>query len=585
MARRFLPIFVLWFSVASSALATLEISKPVWGFNGTVVQGMFNPLSIEIRNGGPKTFDGEIVLEGESVPSVQQVFLAPGSSRVVQFVPYIQNSYRKFSLAWKDDRQNAVELDGVKVGAPAVTILADPNAPSLRSAKMRVFPENLFPPTVAATRGLAAVVLDHAPRWDPPRREAFVDWVRSGGMVHLVHGINDELPAFTEELAVLNGTAERTEVGAGVVLRHVARLADVSEDWLKTKGFPAPEIREDGKGQMYDFDAALFAKLSAVTRPNIAWGLIYGLTAIYIALIGPVFYMLRKRDYRLLLLGFLLTIAGFAWMFTVVGRRGYGEKQIYHSVAIAHSLGGARWDVTEWVHAFATSGDTYRFQHAGGSQLYAVPSNNEAVRGSITAGKDAHFYADIPLFSSRAFLHSGALTGDDCSVEVEAWEPVRAGASGIKKLQLKPSAGFPQKVLKVIAQSGDNFYAVELNKNRLSASDTTLLPRSNLFPQNDHYQNWPYQNADAETAKKQLRDLSGALIARSGGLSEAFKTYIPRRPPAADHIRLFIYAEAPAGFRLASEQFQSGIGYVLYVQDIAKPASSTAFNLEPLLKP
>lgn len=543
----------------------------MWGFNGTVVQGMFNPLSVEIRNGGPKVFDGEIFLNGDSAPSVQQVFLAPGSSRVVQFFPYIQDAYRKFSLAWKDDRENEVGLDDVRVGAPAVTILADPNGPSLRSAKMRVFPENLFPPTVAATHALAAVVLDHAPRWDPPRREAFVDWVSSGGIVHLVRGINDELPQFTEELAVLNSTAERTAVGAGVVLRHVATLADVSEDWLKTKGFPAPGIHKDGKGQTYDFDASLFARLSAVTRPNIAWGLIYGLTAIYIALIGPVFYILRKRDYRLLLLGFLLTVAGFAWIFTIVGRRGYGEKQIYHSIAIARSLGGARWDVTEWIHAFATSGDTYRFQHAGGSQLYAAPSNNETVRGSITAGKDAHFDADIPLFSSRPFLHSGALTGDDCSVEVAAWENVRAGASGIEKLQLKPGAGFPQKVLKVIAQSGNDFYAVEQKQNLWSAGDTTLLPRGDLFPQHEYDQSWRYQNADAETSKQQLRELAGALVARSENLSEAFKIHIPRRPPAADHIRLFIYAEAPAGFRLAGDQFQSGIGYVLYVQDISKP--------------
>jgi hypothetical protein len=573
MARRFLPILILWLFAAASAPAALEISKPVWGFNGTVVQGMFNPLTIEIRNGGPKAFDGEIILNGESAPSAQQVFIGPGSSRVVQFFPYIQNSHLKFSLAWKDDRTNEVDLDEVKVGAPAVAILADLNGPSLRSAKMRVFPENLFPPTVAATGALAAVVLDHAPRWDPPRREAFVDWVRSGGMVHLVRGINDELPQFTEELAVLNGTAERTAVGAGVVLRHVARLADVSEDWLKTKGFPAPEIRTDGKGNLYDFDSSLFAKLSAVTRPNIAWGQIYLLTAIYIALIGPVFYLLRRRDYRLLLLGFLLTVAGFAWIFTVVGRRGYGEKQIYHSVAIARSLGGARWDVVQWIHAFATSGDTYRFQHPGGSHLYAAPSKNEPVRGSITTGKDAHFDADIPLFSSRPFLHAGVLAGDDCSVEVVEWENARAGNFGLKKLRLKPGAGFPQKPLKVGAQSGNNFYTMELKQNVWTADQSSPIARNAFFSEehNNFANSGYYGYDDPGTAARYLREMSPMLIARFENAGEVFKNYIPRRPPAADHIRLFIYAEAPAGFRLAGDQFQSGIGYVLYVQDISKP--------------
>ncbi len=573
MARRFLPILVLWLFTASPVLAALEVGKPVWGFNGTMVREMFNPVSVEIRNGGPKAFDGEIVLRGESAPSAQQIFIAPGGSRVVQFFPYIQDSYIKFSLAWKDERESEVELDDVKVGAPAVIILADLDGPSIRNAKMRVFPENLFPPTVAATGALAAVVLDHAPRWDPPRREAFVDWVRSGGMVHLVRGINDELPQFTEELAVLNSTSERTTLGDGIVLRHVARLADVSEDWLKTKGFPAPEIHTDGKGNLYDFDSSLFAKLSAVTRPNIAWGQIYLLTAIYIALIGPVFYLLRKRDYRLLLLGFLLTVAGFAWIFTIVGRRGYGEKQIYHSIAIAHSLGGARWDVEQWIHAFATSGNTYRFQHPGGSHLYAAPSKNETVRGRITTGKDAHFDADIPLFSSRPFLHSGVLTGDDCSVEVEAWENVSAGDAGLKILRLKPGAGFPQKPLRVIAQSGNNFYTMELKQNAWTANQSSPIARSTFFSEehNNFANSGHYGNDAPEAAGRHLREMAAMLIARFENAGEVFKNYIPRRPPAAAHIRLFIYTEVPAGFRLAGDQFQSGIGYVLYVQDISKP--------------
>ena len=570
MPLRLLPIFFLWLITASPAWAALEIGKPVWGFGGTVVKEVFNPLSVEIHNAGGKAFDGEIALTGGAVPVVQPVFLAPGGTRVVQFFPLIEDGYGKWTLQWKDERENDVELGNFKVGAPAVLILADLSGPAMRGVKMRVFPEELFPPTVSATGGLAAVVLDHAPRWDAVRRGAFLDWVQAGGIVHLVRGAGGELPQFTEELAVLNTAAERTIVGAGLVVRHAAHLAEVSEDWLKAKGFPSPEVHTDGTNTMPDFDGSLFGKLSAVTRPNIAWGLIYGFTAIYIALIGPVFYRLRKRDYRVLLGGFLLTVAGFAWIFTVVGRRGYGEKQIYHSVAIARSLGGARWAVSEWGHAFATSGDTYRFQHPGGSQLYAVPSKEDTVRGRITAGKDGHFDADIPLFSSRPFLHSGVLTGDDCSVEVVAWE-VKAEASGLKKLQLKPGMRFPQKVLRVIAQSSSDFYKVEPEGNLWTASDASLLQRDDLFPKNQNNYFGRYNNEDPETSRQQLHDLAPSLIARSENLPVISQTYIPRRAPAADHLRLFIYAEAPAGFHLAGDRFQSGIGYVLYVQDIAKP--------------
>ena len=46
-----------------------------------------------------------------------------------------------------------------------------------------------------------------------------------------------------------------------------------------------------------------------------------------------------------------------------------------------------------------------------------------------------------------------------------------------------------------------------------------------------------------------------------------YQTYT--RP--ADHARLFLYAEAPAGFRMQNDRFQPGASLVLYVVDIFKP--------------
>ena len=40
------------------------------------------------------------------------------------------------------------------------------------------FPEDLFPLTGAALSGLGTVVLDHVPRWEPAKRQAFLDWLR-----------------------------------------------------------------------------------------------------------------------------------------------------------------------------------------------------------------------------------------------------------------------------------------------------------------------------------------------------------------------------------------------------------------------
>ena len=130
-------------------------------------------------------------------------------------------------------------------------------------------------------------------------------------------------------------------------------------------------------------------------------------------MVGPVHYRYgRKIDYRVSIAAFLGTVALFGWLFSVIGRRGYGESQTVHSLAIAHSLGGARHDVTQWISAFATRGDLYTLTHEAPANLYAAPSM-EAINGRILNGKDGRFLADIPLYSSRQFVHRAAMTGDE----------------------------------------------------------------------------------------------------------------------------------------------------------------------------
>ena len=50
-----------------------------------------------------------------------------------------------------------------------------------------------------------------------------------------------------------------------------------------------------------------------------------------------------------------------------------------------------------------------------------------------------------------------------------------------------------------------------------------------------------------------------------------FRKHTVTAPLGPERARLFIYASAPAGFSLKSEKFQSGAGFVLYVQDLIQP--------------
>jgi hypothetical protein len=495
----------------------------------------------------------------------------------VQFHPYVGTYTPQWRLAWDGSERGSVEIDRPDSGPPATVLLADPSAPGTRSVRMRLFAENLFPATVAATDGLHAVVLDHQPRWEGPRRQAFLDWVTRGGVVHLLPGPGGALPHFTEELSALNVATDRANIGSGIVVKHAFASAEITEKSLQDAGFPGPQTANNSSGNIHDLDGFLFRKLASVTRPRISWGAIYLLTIVYVVLIGPVFYLLRRRDYRLLLGGLLVTIAAFAWIFTVVGRRGYGEKQIYHSLAIARSLGKGRFDVHEWIHAFATSGDVYRFEHAGGGHLYAALGEGEATRGVVHEGRESYFDADIPLFSSRPFLHRGVIAAGGGGFAVTKWETMpAAGGERLKAISVSADPATVGTTISAVLEHQGRYFDLARTERGFEMKPGAIgMTSSEFFGQENFYDSgagWYGSDfGDAEAIMSRLRSLHRVFISHANGDKAYFRNYITRPRPSDGRARLMVYAEAPPAFGLKSDRFQAGRQFVLYVQDIFKP--------------
>ncbi len=580
----FLPALVLLLLLLTGNVrAELRIGPAQWGFDGRATPYSFTVLSFEVSNRGSKPFDGDLSLEdqGGGAPIRQSVYLAPGATRWVQFHPYIGGYMPGWRLRWNDGLAHAEDMGQPQTGAPATVLLVDFDAPGARSVKMRAFAEQLFPTTVAATDGLGAAVLDHQPRWDAPRREAFMDWVRRGGTVHVLQGINGEPPQFTDELAALNITSgDRMPVDAGLAVRHAIGRGEITEQWLKEHGFPGVELR-DGHGQVSDPDSLVFRRLAAATRPNIKWGLIYLLTIAYIVVIGPVFYLLRRRNYRVLLGGFLTTVALFAWVFTVIGRRGYGEKQIYHSVAVARPLGAGRFHVHEWIHAFATSGDIYKFAHGEGSQLYGVSPGADSVRGEVRAGKDSRFSADIPLFSSRPFVHRGVVKAEDPMLNVVAWEFQKQVTSTLPNdtlpvsIRVKAAPEFRRRVFAGVIEYRGRYADLDLKPDGFELPPRAALKGGEEFLGRERYYEYGgyYRGSygDAETAIRELRSLHPFLIGLANGEPVHSRKYLTQPARGPERARLFLYAEAPPGFALKNQRFEPGQSLVLYVADIFKP--------------
>ncbi len=567
-------IFALAMLCGFSAPA-LEIKEVRWGFDGKVVPNHFAILSLLVQNPGSAPFDGELILEQSQgvgspagAPIVQPVYLAPNSARFVQFQPYALENSGGYSLRWGRGPKNRADIDGPNRAGPARVFLLDPENPFAAATKLRGFPDDLFPTTVGATDGLDAVVLDHAPRWEMARREAFLDWLRCGGTVHLVLGAKGTLPEFSNELAILNGPGERTRLGAGTILRHQINRTDVTDAFLDQHGSPARELRNGKKVSLYAFDLSLLQKLAALTKPHIVWWLIYLLTGSYILVVGPVHFLVgRKIDYRLSIVAFVAVVAAYAASFAWAGRRGADETQRVHSVSIAHALGGQRYDVMQWISAFVTHGDLYKLTHDAASNLYTVGPSSDAVRGQIRNGRDGILAVDLPLYSSRPFMHRGVMRGDDTSVAVEQWETDANGK--LIALTLLRNPAFPKSIEDTCLRVGDRFHEMKPNGDRWEMG--TGESAETYFSKIAQDLNATFDSDESGKKDQGLKRSMRAFIARDLGGEDRLPQVISARPLAADQVQLFVFARAPEGFRLKGGDFKSEDGYVLYVQDIFRP--------------
>lgn len=602
----------------------LEVLEKRWGFDGKVYPERFNVLSLRVANRDARPFDGVFTLEdyrglegAVGAPYVQGVYLAPGTQRWVQLQVYVTRAGGEWRLRWGPRQAGGLDIDQPPIGPPARVLLVDPESPIALNGALRTFPEDLFPSTVSATDSLGEVVLDHVPRWEGPRREAFLDWVRRGGRVHLLHGADGSHPVFEDALSVLNGSEERMRVGAGWVIRHQMGRASCSDAKLSEAGFPEPAFKGDSAVLVYDFDSELLGTLASLTRPQIAWTLIYLLTLLYTAAIGPLhYYWSRRAPYLRSIAVLVLLIGGFSALYAFVGRRGTGESTQMNGVAVARSLGGGRHDVTQWVSAFVTSGDDYRFSHASASNLYSTAGERNRVKGSVTNGRDGHLEVDMPLYSSRPFVHRAVLQGDRTEMEVARME---SGADGrLTALELVPGQGFPAGAVKIwvrhgekvfrgelksadllarvgqgdwapapeppddgLPVNGDRFYELKKSGDRwvlgaqgvaaaafLDASPLGRLGQVGTYP--SYYRS---RNQERTEAEKQawMESLGQALIVQATDDVDGLPGRLQRPPLSSGELQVFIFAPMPEGFRVKDPRFAAGRGWVLYRQDLFFP--------------
>ena len=198
-------------------------------------------------------------------------------------------------------------------------------------------------------------------------------------------------------------------------------------------------------------------------------------------------------------------------------------------------------------------------------------SEGETVRGAVTLGKESHFIADMPLFSSRPFHHRGVLSADDLGVEIQEWKMEPNTAKGTIKLKLNPAIA--SKVIQARVQFGSKYYYLIPVAGGLELNPGSEQNAQAFFGESNNYYDYGYygESGDKKAAIERLRSLDKLFIAFANNEPFYFRKGAISTPVPPERVRLFIYASAPAGFSMKSENFQSGESFVLYVQDLTKP--------------
>jgi hypothetical protein len=614
----------------------VDVRQTMWGFDGQVVVQRFNIFSILIDNPSANSFEGEIrltkMVAGKQVdaPIAETVYLGPYQSRWVQLYPYVKSNWETWRVSWGTSAGTSFDPPEPRLGSPAAVLLDDPDGLPQTGGVVAIkrLPDNLFPPHVTATDCLAAVVMDHVPRWDPARQRSFLDWLKRGGRVYLLKTTDGQPVEFTGEFQVLNGTADRSRVGSGSVFRvdrtrrqldagfvklvveQDAPLAGGEEPDATQK--PEPTV-EDPDSPLYGYqfshmkwdpESALLSHLQKMSNPNHSWGLIFLLGVMYLGTLFPGCYIVAwkfKGDIRYTF-GFLLAgVLLFSLVFLLVGRRGYNEVTVVHTVALARQQpDGATLDVTQWSNAFVTEGGDYNLEHSGTSRIYSACQDRERVNKEIRNGADAHLLADMPPFSSRPFAHRAIVMAQPIDVAVEEWTTIsdlstpapaanvreirRAAAKRpareLKALKLRKGKSFPVAPQNIYAVCGRRLYQLRDQGTHIALDKEVgmlgaVLHVDQFSEFNNSFKYQPSQQPFGPTPWREpkpvdiLAEMFYPLLARCLELNDQKEVEFFVLP--TDRIRLLVYAPLPETLHLSNPQFDRQHGFVLYSLDLFEP--------------
>ena len=586
-------VFLVGLVLLVGQASAIEVREVRWGFNGAIKRNAFNLCSIDFINPSPDPFIGMIELRpangigrGEDVPWVEDVYIAPGESRTIQFTPFVSSQAPDWRVKWGQASNQHFDFPHSNREIPdqvAVQFIALQGVSSpLRG--IEAFLENDFPIGAAGTEVLGSVVLDHVPRWDEVRTRAFRDWLGRGGRLYLIQDRDGKPLKFPSGLDELNLPSDRFAVGQGVVMRQ-AIVHDAGEIPGLMTEVAKSATAANNPNNSYGMDPSLtgmtqlYQTMRNMVRPDHNWTLIFFLALIYLLILFPGIWLVSRQrgDFRITYALIVGTVLVFSWFYAEVGKRGYGESSGLRQMMVAYPLGNQRIALTKCCSLFVTDGGRYDILPHGEGAVFALDSATEFSGDAIVVNRpQAKIEADIPPFSACSFQESSVLpTQADYSIQLKTL----VLSPKVQKIEVNLGAGIPATA-QVYLVSGGN--ALLLSRNGTvwespGTSQPTLLPISSMFPLEYSF-GWGHLQPE-QVNKNLLANLvqigTSTYIQAQGAYSAPLNQNVTPESASApfEAGQILVYCDAPAEL-LPSEY--SASGKVLFVSNIDASMATTA---------
>ncbi|MCA9004841.1 MAG: hypothetical protein KDA70_06160 [Planctomycetaceae bacterium] len=500
---------LIFVAVNEQVAEAIEIHDIRWGFNDRLTAFHINPVTVLIENPDPEPFEGEVQFHQESFRGQQidialatNIYIAPFEKKWIQYYPYFTDFNGNWRLSWTQNemKHSQTFLAPRPIPEKSIIQLVTPENLNTVISGVKQFPEDIFPPLSGATDVLQTMILDHIPRWEKTRREAFLDWIHSGGILHLFNNSNGDPLLFPDSFGPLKRQTSPAYYGNGVIYFHQHKLSDLSPTELKqlinidTHNSVNPKIEINRDNQIsgtdlaypsstyrntyyQNFDEELLATLTEISKPQQIWYLIFLLSFIYLIIVGPVYYLITKysKQYRTFYIIYGLSTLLFCFIFLFVGQYSTNQTSQIHSLIVAEILPDQKINISEWSSLGIVSGGNFKISHAGESHIYSTCQPYSKVNGFTTSGNNGHIQIDIPPNSFRTYFHRARISKSLLDTNLASF---LANESGLEALSLDIRKEFPQQIEQAHFVFGSKIYELSEENNQLiySGKSRKLFP-------------------------------------------------------------------------------------------------------------